>query len=313
MPLTPVVRGLWEHATPSNTCRVLESADDRAVVEAINQVAGTGLALEGRAEKGTSGGAMLVAMPDGREAVVTRFLGPLAEAHRTARVLAHAFRNQLPVARYHLVVPVGDDVFLVQERLLGRPPAAITPAVISAIIEVNERFAHALQQQPDVPQVELCLTNSGLARPRHEVLARHSDRSRAILNRIRRIGRTAPDVAAGDDLVHIDLTPDNVLFDDHGAITGVIDWNLGVYRGDRHLALVKTRFDLEWCLHEQDHHDALDDAADTLDAYLDAAVGQHILKTYWAHRMLYQLYFTLPNAPADVIDWHLDVAEVRLR
>jgi len=29
-------------------------------------------------------------------------------------------------------------------------------------------------------------------------------------------------------------------------MTPVVDWNLGVYRGDRRLALVQTRFDREW-------------------------------------------------------------------
>lgn len=292
---------------------MLDVAADQAVVESINKTWRTGLTLEGRAEKGTLGGAILVAIPDGRKAVVTRFLGPVAEAQRTARILAEASRNGLPVPQYHLIAPVEDDVFLVQERLPGRPPAAVTPAIITAIIEINERFAHGLQHHADVPQIELCLSKSGNPYPRHEVLAAHSDRSRAILDRIRAIGHAAADVAAGDDLVHVDLTPDNVLFDEDGAITGVIDWNLGLYRGDRYLALVKTRFDLEWSLHEQVQNDACEDAARTLDTFLDAAVPQRTLKAYWAHRMLYQLHWTLPDAPADIINWHLDVAESRLQ
>ena len=229
-----MTRGLTMPAAP----------DDEGVVESINAAWGTALTVEGRAEKGTLGGAILVTLLGDRPGVVTRFLGPISEAQRTAQILSEARRRGLPVAEQHLVAPVGEDVFMVQERLPGRPPGLVTPAVITGIILLNERFAHALRFWPEVPGVVLCLSASGDPYPRHEVLAEHSDRSRAILRRIRSIGQGVPEVAAGDDLVHVDLTPDNVLFDDDGGVTGVVDWNLGVYRGDRHLALVKTRFDL---------------------------------------------------------------------
>ncbi|WP_161606338.1 phosphotransferase [Microlunatus speluncae] len=231
---------------------------------------------------------------------------------RTASVLDLARSRGLPVPRHHLVVAVGEDVFVVQQRLPGSPPTKITPAVVEAMIELNDRFAHLLADRPDVPSLPLCLTASGDPYPRHEVLAGHSDRSRRILAAIRAVGRELPGELPGDDLVHIDLTPPNVLVDDTGAVTGIVDWNLGAYRGDRHLALVKTRFDLEWALRSDHPAPASVAAAERLDRVLSARLKAPDLRRYWAHRMLYQLHWALQLESPEVVDWHLDVAEDRL-
>lgn len=283
---------------------------DEVLVEAVNQAAGVRLHTVGRAEDGTLGGAIFVGWPDGRPAVVTRFLGTVAEAERTASVLEHARRQGLPVPRHELVVKLGEDVLLVQERLPGKPPGRMSSTLIDTIVALNDRFAGVLADRPDVPELPLCLDRSGDPYPRHEVLAVHSDRSRRVLDRIRQVG--AEQNAAGPDLLHIDLTPPNLLFDDNGEITGVVDWNLGAYRGDRHLALVKTRFELEWSLQTStpDSDDVA--AAARLDDVLEERVPAARLQAYWAHRVLYQLHWALQGAPPEVVEWHLDVAETRL-
>ena len=132
--------------------------DDEAVVGSINKAIGARLSVEGRAEKGTLGGAILVSLDDSRRGVVTRFLGSLTHAQQTAEVLAEVKRDGVPVPDHYSVVPVGDAVFVVQERLPGRPPAVVTPAVVTAITALNERFGHLLPERPDVPHVALCLT-----------------------------------------------------------------------------------------------------------------------------------------------------------
>lgn len=112
-------------------------------------------------------------------------------------------------------------------------------------------------------------------------------------------------------VVHIDLTTPNILFDATGGISGVVDWNLGAHRGDRHLALVKTRFELEWGLHSPTAVEEVAAAAH-LDEILRQRVAPETLRAYWAHRMLYQLHVALQFAPPDVVEWHLEVAEHRL-
>jgi aminoglycoside phosphotransferase (APT) family kinase protein len=285
---------------------------DRIVITAINATAGARLTIEGRASEGTLGGAILVSLADGRPGVVTRFLGRITEAERTATVMDHARRLGIPVPRHHLVVPIGDDVFIVQERLPGSPPSTVTPETIKAMVELNERFANLLIDRPDVPSLPLCLTHSGDPCPRHEILDGHSDRSRRVLQAIQTIGHRYPAEMTGDDLLHIDLTPANILFDETGTITGVVDWNLGAYRGDRRLALVKTRFDLEWELRAPAPDPRHVAAAASLDTVLAEIISQQDLQRYWAHRMLYQLHWCLQSAPPEVVDWHLDVAESQL-
>jgi hypothetical protein len=285
---------------------------DEALVGAVNWRSGAGLQIMGRGERGTLGGAIYVRWPDGRSGVVTPFLGTLSEAERTAGVLQHARRRGLPVARHDLVLAVDQDVIVVQERLAGSPPAHVTPAVIDAIVAINDRFAGVLADRPDVPIRPLCLDHSGDPYPRHEVLATHSDRSRLILDAIRKIGVPGPREMTGDDLLHVDLTGPNILFDDIGVITGIVDWNLGAYRGDRHLALVKTRFEEEWGIHSMPRNPDAVAAAAHLDSILTDRVPATTLHRYWAHRILYQLYWAIQESPPDVLDWHFDVAETRL-
>jgi aminoglycoside phosphotransferase (APT) family kinase protein len=286
--------------------------EDEAVVNSINTVTGAGLSVVGRAEKGTQGGAILVSLGDGRRGMVTRFLGSAAHAQQTAEVLADIGRSGIPVPDHYLVVAVRDGVFVVQERLPGRPPDTVTPAVVAAITELNERFSDLLRDRPDVPTVALCLAQSGDPFPRHEVLTAHSHRSRRVLKAVRLIGTLQPEPSSEEDLIHIDLTPDNILFDDTGHITGVVDWNLGVFRGDRHLALVKTRFDLEWHLRGPKPESSCLAAAEQLDSFLATAVPVATLARYWAHRVLYQLHWTLQYGQPHVVEWHLDFAEEKL-
>jgi aminoglycoside phosphotransferase (APT) family kinase protein len=142
-------------------------------------------------------------------------------------------------------------------------------------------------------------------------VAKHSARSHRILAASLDISASAPPEVDGDDLVHLDLTGPNILFDDSGAVTGVVDWNLGAYRGDRHVALVKTRFEQEWGIHAPAPGPAARAAAH-LDGILARRVSADVVDHYWAHRMLYQLYWAIQVAPTDVLDWHFQVAEARV-
>ncbi|GAA4952314.1 hypothetical protein HD597_000282 [Nonomuraea thailandensis] len=113
---------------------------DHEIVSAINRRTGAGLRIVGRALQGRVGGAIYAEWPDGRQAVVTRFVGSLAEAKRTADALAYVRDRGLPVPRHDLVVDLDDEVMFVQERLRGAPPRRLTPGTIDAIVEINDRF-----------------------------------------------------------------------------------------------------------------------------------------------------------------------------
>ena len=228
---------------PRPTGDPVSEARDQALIKAVNKMSGSSLTMIGRAAQGTSGGAIFVDLDDGSPGVVSRFLGTQDHACQTARIMARVKALGLPVPAHLQVVAIDQDIFLVQERLAGTPPATVTPAVIDAVVEVNDRFADVLVDEPDVPALPLCLSRSGNPYPRHEILAVHSPRSRRILEAIRSIGLPERDDLAGDDLHHVDLDLSNVLIAPDGTVSGVVDWNLGVYRGNRHQALVKTRFE----------------------------------------------------------------------
>src|SRR5882757_5134738 len=207
------------------------------LVAQVNARAGTTLVVVGTADHGESGGAVYAAWPDGRTAVITRSYAGMSSMRRTADVL-NGLRDQgAPVPRHDLLVPLADDaIAVVQERLPGIPAAQVGPEVIDRMVEASELFVDALNARPDIPERRLHLGSSGSGFLRHETLQAYGPRSRALLERIREIGRSDPDEVEGEDLVHPDYTFGNVLFAD-GEISGIVDWNGGIGRGDRWLSV----------------------------------------------------------------------------
>jgi hypothetical protein len=284
---------------------------DRRVVSEINRLTGAGLTAVGRAAEGRLGGAIYAQWPDGRRAVVTRFLGSPAEARRTAEVLAYVRERGLPVPRHDLVVELHDGVVFVQERLPSAPPGRLTVARVDAMVEINDRFAGALTNRVDVPIPPLFQDGADQS-AYHDVLKRHSPRGRRVLREILRAGNRPSGGVTGADLVHVDLSAANVLFDTEDRATAVVDWNLGAYRGDRLLALVKTRFDREWFVRSPNADPVETAAAIHLDTILTDRIAPDTLRMYWAHWMLYQLHLAIRSDSSEAIAWHLDLTESRL-
>jgi aminoglycoside phosphotransferase (APT) family kinase protein len=85
---------------------------------------------------------------------------------------------------------------------------------------------------------------------------------------------------AGVDLVHVDLSAANVLFDENDRATGVVDWNLGAYRGDRLFALVQTQLDREWFVRSPDADPVENAAAAHLDEILRDRIAPETLRAY---------------------------------
>jgi aminoglycoside phosphotransferase (APT) family kinase protein len=271
--------------------------DAQALVHQVNARIGANLSVLEVASHGDTGGAVYVVWPDGHQSVVTPSEVSLEELKRASEVLNLARDQGLPVPRYEAVVPVGDGAAVVQERLPGAV-RALNVANLEAMVEVNERFAGLLAERPEVPVPKLLL--------RHEkgegALGSYSDRSRSLLERVRRLGDWE---MQGNDLVHGDFNHENVLFDDHGAVTGVVDWNGAVSRGDRRFALVKLRFLSAWT--RADPAVLLH-----LDRLLEEMIEPETLLMYWAHWSLRMVDWTIQNGWPNAVELHLDVAETRL-
>lgn len=292
----------------------VQRSDAGRLIELVNARTSAGMELLGLAEQGESGGAAYVCWPDGRPGVLTTAPGPSDELERTARVLELARSRGIPAPRYHLVTCVDGATVVVQERLSGTPPTHIDRSTIEAVAEMTERFAGVLADHSEVANPTLHLRTSGGELYQHNSLATYDQRTRRLLQRIHAIGAAGGEQMAGDDLVHLDFTPGNILFDDAGVITGVVDWHgvNGLARGDRRFGLVTLRFDLAWGAALDPGYPPVDEAAtEYLDTLIDA-IPAPLLRRYWAHMSLRMVDWTIRHhRPADV-DHQLAFAATRL-
>ena len=268
--------------------------DAPRVIERIAAITGVRLILEGPCPGGEVGAAY-VRWPDGRRSVLTEGrsrAGPLLDLARAAGV---------PTARYELSAHVDGARIVVQQRLPGTPPATVDADLVHAMIVLNDRLAGVLAGRWDVPAAELFLTADGPGFCLHRPLKAHSARSARLLDWVHEVGASAPDLDDGDDLVHLDYNPGNVLVSGR-RVSGVIDWD-GAARGDRHLDLVTLRFYLT----ERAPH-LIGPVDDRL-----KAVGADRLRAYWAHMSLRQVDWSVRHHDAQAVDRWLTVAETGMR
>ncbi len=278
--------------------------DPGELLAQVNRRAGCDLTLVGVAEHGVSGGAVYVQSPDGRPGVVTLSPTSPERMRQTADVLADARAAGVPVPRHDVIVELDDGVVaLVQERLDGAPAGRVDPDIIDAMVATNELFAGLLAGRPDVPIPMLPDTD-------YDLLENHSARTRRLLRIIREVGESGPREMTGDDLVHPDYTLGNVLYDESGRVTGVVDWNWGALRGDRHFALVKIYIDLFWMTLSPSR--PLWSAMNRLDEIVDELISPSLLRLYWSHITLNQLQFWIRDNNAQAIELFLRFGEHRL-
>lgn len=218
-----------------------------AVVEELHDRTGIQLEVVGLAtQTGGRSSAAYVRWPDGRDGVLTRTKVSLERMRQTAGVLASVRAGGVPVPRHELVLELADGyVAVVQERLPGAPPGRVGTAVIDAMVVTNERFAGLLADWPEVPVPSAFPSAGPDGHPWERTLGRYSDRSRELLTRILELGGGEPYRMVGNDLVHVDYILGNILHDESGRVTGVIDWNAGAARGDHRFALIALLVDLE--------------------------------------------------------------------
>ncbi|HVX45459.1 MAG TPA: phosphotransferase [Mycobacteriales bacterium] len=276
----------------------------------------TGIAFEliEMADHGDSGGAAYVRWPDGREGVLTRPPATADIMRLSAEVLTTVRATGLPVPSYGLVVTLaGGGVAAVQDRLPGRHIRHVDIDTVEAMVAMNDRFAGLLADRPDVPVPTLWLRQSAPESPPHDDIESYSDRAAALIGRIRELdSEPGPDIV-GDDLLHLDYARGNVLTDEHGRITGVVDWNLGVARGDRNFALVALRSDFEWRALAPDSCGNIEQpAVERLDRILEERIEPEMLRRYWAHWTLMKLHGVILWNEPDVVEVFLRLGEERI-
>lgn len=219
----------------------------------------------------------------------------------------------LPVPRHELLLGLSPTmVAVVQERLPGQHLTVADVAAVDAVVALNDRFAGLLSGRHDVPAPRL-----NLARPADpvpaEFVAAHSERAGRVVRLVRAAGRSGGQPVRVDDLVHTDLTISNVLFDDEAEISGLIDWNYGVARGDLNYGLVKLLHTLSYAaISDQADVTPTKPALEHLEDLIIERLAPGLFRRYWAHQTLTMLYSSLRWGTPSAFDAYLELGEAGL-
>jgi len=188
-------------------------------------------------------------------------------------------------------------------RLTGEIPTNVDHALVTAMVDMNARFAGLLSNRPDLPSIPLFLRASGPGFCLHDPLRQYDRRTARLLAWVHEVGATR-DQADGDDLVHFDFHTANVLVGPESKrITGIVDWD-GAGRGDRRLDLVTLRFDVAR---------RAPDELPWLDEVLAETLPQDRLRAYWAHMSLRHVDWSIRHHTSADVDFWLGVVEPGLK
>jgi len=208
---------------------------------------------------------------------------------QTAEAVDLAWSAGLPVPRHEVVTALADgSVAVVQERLPGRHLDRLDAAAVDALVEMNDRFAGLLAGRSDIPTPDAFPTAGG-GDQWVGTLGAYSDRTRCVLDHLNE-SDDEPYLMVGDDLIHTDYSFGNVLFDQRRAISGIVDWNFGVDRGDRRFALLGLRGYL--CGDGWDVSGRRE-ALSRLDAALADRLEPDLLQLYMAHRAVHAVHVSI--------------------
>jgi aminoglycoside phosphotransferase (APT) family kinase protein len=280
----------------------VERLNAQRMASAIQAATGVVLRVDGHCAGGQVGAAY-VTWPDGHRSVLTWRPGiRVADVRHGQLAVIGALRPAgYPAPAAELAVQAGGAVALVWELLPGAPVSHFTSALLDEALTLNDRQAGKLAGQPAVPAVDLYLTRDGPGFCLHQPLREYSPRTQALHRWITAVGESHPRCLTGDDAVHCDYQPSNILTR-HGHITGVVDWD-GAGRGDRRLDLVTLRFGVPGI--------STDPAVVTrLDQLLDG-LPRNVLAPLWAHMSLRMTDWAIRHLTPDDVDHCLSLAEQR--
>ncbi|GAA3864771.1 phosphotransferase family protein [Streptomyces sedi] len=279
-----------------------ERLDAERMVEALRERTGARLTVEGPCPGGQVGAAY-VRWPDGRRSVLKwRPRARAADLENGPIAVSEALRAAgCPVPATELVEQVDHAVVTVQELLPGATLDRLDARGLEQALAFNQALAGRLADRRDIPATALHLREDGPGFCLHEPLRRHGARAAALERWAAAVGAAHPARLEGDDAVHLDFHPGNMLAVD-GTLTGVIDWD-GAGRGDRRLDLVTLRFGV----HAEGTGPGVEER---LDEVLDA-MPEEVLRPAWAHMSLRMVDWSIRHhTPADVEHW-LDLAARR--
>jgi hypothetical protein len=299
-------------AAPDGGFPTVRRMDAPALLDGVESVAGVRLELLGPLDGGEVGVAR-VRWPDGHEGVLKhRRDYTVGQMNAGPLAAAEALRARgYPAPATELVVQLDDTVVLVQELLPGKKIDHMDEGLFEQALALNARHVGVLAGRDDVPRTNLFLTADGPGYCLHEPLRRFDARTAALERWVARVGADNEPLMPGDDVVHQDFHPGNMLHatapegaaDARPQVTGVVDWD-GAGRGNAGFDLVTLRFGI---------HPAGADRAvvESLDALLDQMPPQ-VLRTAWAHMSLRMTDWAIRHFPPHEVATWVTLAEQRL-
>lgn len=204
--------------------------------------------LVGRLEGGTSG-AWRVRHSSGAELVIKTAPVAAAEHYRLLCERVDRLRDVGYPAPRHVLCGVGDVLVLAQELLPGAADPQITPRLANQLLALGHRASGLGASDPSAStastefrhRIRRSLLTGLDGYCEHASLEAHSDATRAILQRSRRLGAALDaDQLPADDLIHGDFHTANLLALDD-SLSGVVDWE-SVTVGDWLFDLARLTF-----------------------------------------------------------------------
>ncbi len=194
----------------------------------LQETTGDAYELVGRLSGGETGAYEVRCRADGLRQVLkweTQYESQLLR--RDGVELAECLRTEAgwPVPPQR-VVEVPGCLFVLQDFMAGEPVHTITSELVDEVLDLHGRrlgLGAGRSGKPWAERLIRTLVVGGRGYCRHESLRRYDARTAALVQEIEEIGRqVGPDDFSGNDIVHWDLHPGNLLTQD-GALSAVID------------------------------------------------------------------------------------------
>ncbi len=228
--------------------------DAEVATSILSELTGKRFRLVGQLSGGETGAHQFIG-PDDQPIVVKWDTTTDGRAFRSEGVvLSERLRQRAgwPVPAQSVVD--GDGIcFVIQEFMLGNPPTTIDHQLVDQLLELHSRRLGLAQPHDPIrwpKNLITTLTVGGDGYCRHAPLYGYDKRTRSLIGRIESFGRSlVADDFVGQDVVHWDLHPGNLLVVEAGVLSAVVDTDFAIV-GDAAfdlvmLALTCTRFACE--------------------------------------------------------------------
>jgi Phosphotransferase enzyme family len=261
-----------------------------------------GVEIVGRLPHGESMGAYEVRLADGSDAVLKLFADAVVNL-AAATPLTDALRARgYPIPAIVAAGELDGTRYEVQQRMPGAPMEQATSGHLDAIFELvrTQRDIGLPGRGSWLEDMIASVVDGCVGYCEHGAMLRHSDETRALLERLRRVAAAAGDATVTEaDVVHCDFSPLNLLADG-SRITGVVDWD-GATNGDASFDLVTL------ALYTYD-----DEVRDTLLAQTAQKTDPRVLALYAAHMVLRQVDWSVRNHGDVEVAWFLGIGTALL-